>query len=247
MGERRLTGKAALVTGAASGIGRATALRLAADGAQVALADRNLAGAQEAAAEIAAAGGKAHAFQFDAADGASCRALVDASVRALGRLDILANIAGVMQRGLFAEMSVETWDATLAVNITALFHVTQQALPHLTETRGCIVNMASVSAIRGVPLSSAYSASKHAVVGLTKSLAGEFQDRHVRVNAIAPGPIDTPLIRPIKPPPGSPLASIAWGEPDDIAAAVAYLASDEAKFINGTIFSIDGGQTAVGR
>ena len=247
MAVERLTGKTALVTGAASGIGRATALRLAAEGAHVALADRNLEGAEQAAAEIQAAGGDALAFQFDAANGASCRGLVDRVAGTLGRLDILANIAGVMQRGPFAEMTEEIWATTLAVNITALFHITQQALPHLTETQGCIVNMASVSAIRGVPLSSAYSASKHAVVGLTKSLAGEFQDRHVRVNAIAPGPIDTPLIRPIKPPPGSPLASIAWGEPEDIAAAVAYLASDDARFINGTIFSIDGGQTAVGR
>jgi NAD(P)-dependent dehydrogenase (short-subunit alcohol dehydrogenase family) len=247
MAEGRLAGKAALVTGAASGIGRATALRLAADGARVALADRNMEGTQATAAEIAATGGEALIFQFDAADGASCRGLVDRAAAELGRLDILANIAGVMQRGPFAEMTAETWDATLAVNITALFHLTQQALPHLTESRGSIVNMASVSAIRGVPLSSAYSASKHAVVGLTKSLAGEFQDRHVRVNAIAPGPIDTPLIRPIKPPPGSPQASIAWGEPEDIAAAVAYLVSDDAKFINGTVFSIDGGQTAVGR
>ena len=247
MAERRLAGKAALVTGAASGIGRATALRLAADGALVALADRNMEGMQATAAEIAATGDKALIFQFDAANGASCRGLVDRAAAELSRLDILANIAGVMQRGPFAEMTAEIWDATLAVNITALFHLTQQALPHLTETRGSIVNMASVSAIRGVPLSSAYSASKHAVVGLTKSLAGEFQDRHVRVNAIAPGPIDTPLIRPIKPPPGSPQASIAWGEPEDIAAAVAYLVSDDAKFINGTVLSIDGGQTAVGR
>jgi meso-butanediol dehydrogenase / (S,S)-butanediol dehydrogenase / diacetyl reductase len=247
MAQGRLAGKVALVTGAASGIGRATALRLAADGAHVALADRDLDGAEQAAGQIQAAGGSALAFQFDAANGASCRNLVDRVVKVLGRLDILANIAGVMQRGPFAEMTAQTWDATLAVNITALFHVTQQALPHLTETRGCVVNMASVSAIRGVPQSSAYSASKHAVVGLTKSLAGEFQDRHVRVNAIAPGPIDTPLIRPIKPPPGSPLASISWGEPEDVAGAVAYLVSDEAKFVNGTILSIDGGQTAVGR
>src|ERR1700761_2997819 len=247
MAEGRLKGKAALVTGGASGIGRATALRLAADGAHVALADRNLEGAEEVAREIAVAGGNALAFQFDAANGASCRSLVDRAVAALGRLDILANIAGVMQRGPFAEMTAETWDITLAVNITALFHVTQQALPHLTETQGCIVNMASVSAIRGVPTSSAYSASKHAGVGLTKSLAGEFQDRHVRVNAIAPGPIDTPLIRPIKPPAGTALATIAWGEPEDVAGAVAYLVSDEARFVNGTILSIDGGQTAVGR
>jgi meso-butanediol dehydrogenase/(S,S)-butanediol dehydrogenase/diacetyl reductase len=247
MAQGRLSGKTALVTGAASGIGRATALRLAADGAHVALADRNLEGAEEAATEIQQAGGDALAFQFDAASGASCRGLVDRAVAMLGRLDILTNIAGVMQRGLFAEMTAETWDTVLAVNITAIFHITQQALPHLTETRGCVVNMASVSAIRGVPQSAAYSASKHAVVGLTKSLAGEFQDRHVRVNAIAPGPIDTPLIRPIKPPAGSPLATIAWGEPEDVAGAVAYLVSDEAKFVNGTILSIDGGQTAVGR
>jgi meso-butanediol dehydrogenase/(S,S)-butanediol dehydrogenase/diacetyl reductase len=247
MAQGRLSGKTALVTGAASGIGRATALRLAAEGAHVALADRNLEGAEEAATEIQQAGGDALVFQFDAASGASCRGLVDRVVATLGRLDILANIAGVMQRGPFAEMTAETWDTVIAVNITALFHITQQALPHLTETRGCVVNMASVSAIRGVPQSSAYSASKHAVVGLTKSLAGEFQDRHVRVNAIAPGPIDTPLIRPIKPPAGSPLATIAWGEPEDVAGAVAYLVSDEAKFVNGTILSIDGGQTAVGR
>jgi meso-butanediol dehydrogenase / (S,S)-butanediol dehydrogenase / diacetyl reductase len=247
MAQGRLSGKTALVTGAASGIGRATAVRLAADGAHVALADRNLEGAEQAAAEIQQAGGDALAFQFDAASGASCRGLVDRVVATLGRLDILANIAGVMQRGPFAELTPEMWDTVLAVNITAVFHITQQALPHLTETRGCVVNMASVSAIRGVPQSSAYSASKHAVVGLTKSLAGEFQDRHVRVNAIAPGPIDTPLIRPIKPPAGSPLATIAWGEPEDVAGAVAYLVSDEAKFVNGTILSIDGGQTAVGR
>ncbi len=247
MPDGRLKGKAVLVTGAASGIGRATALRLAAEGADVALADRDLAGARAAAEEIEAAGGKAWVFAFDAADGASCRALVDQAVAALGRLDVLANIAGILQRGAFAEMPAETWDGVLAVNLTALFHLIQQALPHLTAARGNIVNMASVSAIRGVPLSSAYSASKHAVVGLTKSLAGEFQDRHVRVNAIAPGPIDTPLIRPIKPPPGSAQASIAWGQPEDIAAAVAYLASDEAGFVNGAVVSSDGGQTAVGR
>src|ERR1700743_471753 len=116
MAAERLTGKTALVTGAASGIGRATALRLAAEGVHVALADRNLKGAEQAVADIQAAGGDAHAFQFDAANGASCRDLVDRAVKTLGRLDILANIAGVMQRGPFAEMTEDIWATTLAVN-----------------------------------------------------------------------------------------------------------------------------------
>lgn len=247
MPEGRLTGKAILVTGAASGIGRAAALRLAQEGASVALADRNLLSANEVAAEIGAMGGTAAALEFDAADAASCRRMVDQAVAALGRLDVVANIAGVLQRGPFAEIPAETWDATIAVNLTAMFHIIQQALPHLTATRGNIVNMASSAASRGVPLSAAYSASKHAVVGLTKSLAAEFKDRHVRVNAISPGPIATPLIMAIKPPPGHPQADIDWGQPEDIAAAIVYLASDEARFVNGTILSVDGGQTAAGR
>lgn len=247
MADGRLKGKAILVTGAASGIGRATALRLGAEGAELALADRDLNGAEATAQEIVALGGKAAAIQFEAADGASCRRMVDQAVATLGRLNVVANIAGVLQRGQFAEITPETWDTTIAVNITSMFHIIQQALPHLTATRGNIVNMASSAAMRGVPLSSAYSASKHAVVGLTKSLAGEFKDRHVRVNAISPGPIATPLIMAIKPAPGTPGANIAWGETEDVAAAVVYLASDEAKFVNGAILTVDGSQTAVGQ
>jgi NAD(P)-dependent dehydrogenase (short-subunit alcohol dehydrogenase family) len=247
MSHSRLDGKAILVTGAASGIGKATALRLAREGAALALADRNLEGASEVAAEIVAMGGAATAWQFEAADPTSCRRMVDDAVDALGRLNVLANIAGMLQRGPFAEIPVETWDTVIAVNLSALFHITQQAMPHLVATRGNVVNMASSAAMRGVALSVAYSASKHAVIGLTKSLAAEYKDRHVRVNAISPGPIATPLIMAIKPPPGSPQANIAWGEPEDVAAAVAYLASDDARFVNGAILSVDGGQTASGQ
>jgi meso-butanediol dehydrogenase/(S,S)-butanediol dehydrogenase/diacetyl reductase len=244
MGNGRLTGKAILVTGAASGIGRATALRLAQEGGELVVADRNLEGAQATAAEIIAAGGKAVAMQFEASDAASCRQLVDRAAAELGRLDVVANIAGILQRSPFAEISAETWDSVIAINLTALFHIIQQSLPHLTATRGNIVNMASSAGIRGVALSAAYSAAKHGVVGLTKSLSAAFKDRHIRVNAIAPGPIDTPLIQPIRPAPGMPGSEIAWGEPADVAAAVAYLASDDAKFVNGAILYVDGGSTA---
>jgi NAD(P)-dependent dehydrogenase (short-subunit alcohol dehydrogenase family) len=237
----RLEGKAVLVTGAASGIGRASAIMMAAEGARVVLADINQAGIEAAAAEI---GPAATAIPYDAADGASCRALVDRAVGALGKLDILANIAGVMQRGPFEEIAEAEWERVFAINLTSYFHVTQQALPHLIETRGAIVNMASSSAVRGVALSAAYSASKHGVVGLTKSLAAALKDRQVRVNAIAPGPIDTPLIAAIKPPPGTPMAAIRWGRPEDVAAAVVYLASDEATFVSGAVLSIDGALTA---
>ncbi len=244
MGNGRLTGKAILVTGAASGIGRATALRLAQEGGALVVADRNLEGAEDTANEIVATGGKAVAMQFEASDPASCRQLVDRAAAELGRLDIVANIAGILQRSPFVEISTETWDSVIAINLTALFHIIQQALPHLTATRGNIVNMASSAGIRGVAMSAAYSAAKHGVVGLTKSLSAAFKDRHIRVNAIAPGPIDTPLIRPIRPAPGMPGSEIAWGEPADVAAAVAYLASDDAKFVNGSILYIDGGSTA---
>jgi NAD(P)-dependent dehydrogenase (short-subunit alcohol dehydrogenase family) len=244
MANGRLTGKAILVTGAASGIGQATALRLAREGGELVVADRNLAGAQATAAEIIAAGGKAIAMQFEASDGASCRQLVDRAAAELGRLDVVANIAGILQRSPFGEISTETWDSVIAINLTALFHIIQQSLPHLTATRGNIVNMASSAGIRGVAMSAAYSAAKHGVVGLTKSLSAAFKDRHIRVNAIAPGPIDTPLIRPIRPAPGMPGSEIAWGEPADVAAAVAYLASDDAKFVNGAILYVDGGSTA---
>ena len=244
MAEGRLNGKAALVTGAASGIGRATALRLAAEGADLALGDLNGEGVEDTAREIRAMGRQAVAFAFDAADTAACRRLVDEAARALGRLDIVANIAGILQRGPFADIPAETWDRVIAINLNALFHIIQQALPHLTETRGNIVNMASSAGIRGVALSAAYSAAKHGVVGLTKSLSAAFKDRGIRVNAIAPGPIDTPLIRHIRPAPGMPGSEIAWGEPADVAAAVAYLASDDAKFVNGAVLYVDGGSTA---
>jgi meso-butanediol dehydrogenase/(S,S)-butanediol dehydrogenase/diacetyl reductase len=241
---KALAGKAVLVTGAASGIGRATALRMGEEGAALVLGDLDLPGADTVAADIRAAGGQVTALAFDAADPASCRDLVDRAAENLGRLDVLANIAGVLARGPFEDCAPADWDRVIAINLTSYFHTCQRALPHLLATSGNIVNMASSAALRGVAMAVAYSASKHGVVGLTKSLAAEFKDRGVRVNAICPGPIDTPMIQAHKPPPGS---GVAFGEPEDIAAAVVYLAGDEARFVNGAILSVDGGQMASGR
>jgi len=246
MSEGRLRGKAVLVTGAASGIGEATAFRLGQEGATLVLADLDLDGARAVAAEISAIGGPATAVAFDAIDPQSCRRLVDEAVRILGRLDVVANIAGVLRRGRFEDCTGDDWDRVIAVNLSCHFHIIQQALPHLIATQGNVVNMSSTAALRGVAYSAAYSASKHGVIGLTKSLAAEFADRHVRVNAICPGPIPTPMLAAVKPIPDAPAGSgrVALGDPADIAAAVVYLASDEAKFVTGTVLAVDGGLTA---
>jgi NAD(P)-dependent dehydrogenase (short-subunit alcohol dehydrogenase family) len=246
MPEPRLAGKTGVVTGAARGIGRAIALRLAADGATLALGDIDLEGAQGAVRDIAAAGGRSFALAFDAADPASCRRLVDQAAARLGRLDILVNVAGVLQRGRFEDCAAADWDRVIAVNLSSQFHLIQQALPHLIAASGNIVNISSSAAMRGVPFSAAYSASKHGVVGLTKSLAAEFADRQVRVNAVCPGPIPTAMLAGLKPIAGvAPSAGrVALGEPEDVAAAVAYLAGDEAKFVTGAVLAVDGGLTA---
>ena len=244
----RFKDKKALVTGAASGIGRATAILLAREGATVTIGDINAAGLAETASVMAT---HPRVQPYDAADFASCRALVEAAAEE--GLDILCNIAGLLKWGPSEAFDIEQFDRTLRVNTTSVFAICQAALPHLIESKGNIVNTASSSALVGTPYTVAYSASKHAVAGLTKGLAIEFAARGVRINAVCPGQVKTPMTA--APPP---FADLDWAlvmrnapkladgicEPEDIAEAIAWLASDAARKVTGTLLSVDGGQVA---
>jgi meso-butanediol dehydrogenase/(S,S)-butanediol dehydrogenase/diacetyl reductase len=240
------------VTGAASGIGRATALRLAAEGAQVFAADRDEAKLRDTVAAIRAAGGTADAHPLDVADPAACRAAVAACVARHAGLDVLANVAGVMYWGHLTDVSEADWARTLGVNLSGVFFLCQAAIPALLERRGVIVNVASAAAIKGQAYTAPYCVSKAGVVSLTKCLAVEYAKRGLRAVAICPGGVNTPLNADLKLPEGADKAlfqrllplSFPIAEPEEIAAAVAYLASAEARFVNGAVLSIDGGQTA---
>lgn len=247
----RFADKVALVTGAASGIGRATALRLACEGARVFATDINDAALAETVAAIEAGGGEAVAHRLDVADPAACRDAVAAAVARFGQLDVLCNVAGILQWGHVTDFSEADWNRIVAINLSSVFFLSQAAIPHLLATRGVIVNMASAAAVRGQAYTSSYCATKAAVVALTKSMAVEYAKRGLRVVALAPGGVKTPLattetfqedfdltlIQKLMP-----LTEMA--EPEEIAAAVAYLASAEARYVNGAILSIDGAQTA---
>jgi len=249
---KRFASKAALVTGAAAGIGKATATRLAAEGADLYLADINREGVKALAAELAKAHGvKAFAGSFDAADAESCKQLVAAAAEALGQLDLVCNIAGIQKWDHFAQISDDTWNRLVAINLNSVFFISREAMPLLEQTRGNIINVASVAGLTGIAYNAAYCASKAGVIGLTRSVAVEYASRGVRCNAIAPGgvkagqaanpipeDVDFGLITPLSPKTGD------MCEPEEIAAAVAYLGSEEARFVTGSVFTIDGGQLA---
>jgi meso-butanediol dehydrogenase/(S,S)-butanediol dehydrogenase/diacetyl reductase len=247
----RFATKTALVTGAASGIGRATAVRLASEGAAIFACDVEKRGLDETVGTIAADAGTAVAHPLDVSDSAACRAAVAACVERFGKLDVLCNVAGVMLWSHFAEIAEDDWRRVLDVNLSGVFFLSQAAIPHLLETRGVIVNMASAAAMVGQAYTVPYGVTKAGVVSLTKSLAVEYAKRGLRVVALAPGGVKTALTAATKFPEGfdpklvaklMPLMPLA--DPEEIAAAVAYLASDEARYVNGAVLAIDGAQTA---
>ncbi len=245
---KRFEGKVAIVTGAASGMGKAAAIRLASEGAKVVLGDINEEGNQATAAEIDAAGGIATAVTFNAMEEASCKALVATAVDTYGQLDVLANVAGIAGFYRLDELTNDVFDRFMAINMTSVFTLCREAMPHLKKTKGNIVNFASLNSKTMTAYQTAYCASKAAVLAITKCIAQEFEADGVRANAICPGGIETPLVQSIRFPEDINRRLLANLQPlgrkgtaEEVAALVAFLASDEASYISGEDIFIDGG------
>jgi NAD(P)-dependent dehydrogenase (short-subunit alcohol dehydrogenase family) len=248
----RYANKTVLVTGGATGIGRATALAFALEGAAVVIGDVNPV-AQSAVDEICSAGGRAVFQRTDVTDEAQCAALVDTCVERYGRLDAAFNNAGVLAKMVpLHEATLEDYERTLAVNARGVFLCMKAQIRHfLAAGGGAIVNTASVGAVIANPNMAAYVASKHAVAGLTKTAALEYARQGIRVNAICPGFVDTAMTRPWLDDPeflkaflaASPIGRPA--RPEEICGMVLHLCSAEASFTNGSIILMDGGQTSI--
>lgn len=243
----RYAGRVALVTGAGSGVGLATALRLASDGALVACADVRPQGTAE---RLGSAGLD---LEVDVTDEAAVRAAVAEVAGWAGRLDLVVNAAGVASFGHTADVDLAEWQRLLNVNLTGPFLVIREALPHLVESRGAVVNVASLAGVRGWRYGAAYSASKGGLVALTRSLAVEYAKAGVRFACVCPGSIDTPMRQAIRPVPDADPDLLAHGralvdppvaDPEEIAAAIAFLGSREARFATGAVLRMDGGAGA---
>ncbi len=247
----RFDGKVALVTGGAAGMGRATSLRLTSEGCRVFAIDINSSGLEQTAAIVKEAGGTIETRACDVSRRSECFEAVEACVGTFGQLDILANVAGVLRLVHSLEMSEEDWNLVLGVNLSGPFFLCQAALPHLFETGGNIVNVASNAGFMGQSYAAAYCSSKAGVINLTRALAVEFFKKNIRVNAVAPGGTDTEMTRGVAVPKDADFKLMLRATvprppspPEDIAAAIAYLASDDAKSVHGAILSVDNGMMA---
>jgi len=248
----RLQGKVSIITGAGGGMGRVAALRFAREGSSVVVADNNEAAALETVAQIRAAGGQAEAIRVDVSVEADARAMVELAVEKFGRLDVLYNNAGIMPEADHSviDTPVDAWDAVMAINVRGVYLACKYAIPRMIENgSGSVINVSSFVALLGCSVpQDAYTASKGAVLALTRSLAVQFAPKGVRSNAILPGPVETPLlmdwlvkdeqakkIRLARNPTGR------FGKPDEVVSLAVYLASDESKWTNGASLVIDGG------
>jgi NAD(P)-dependent dehydrogenase (short-subunit alcohol dehydrogenase family) len=251
----RLEGKVCIVTGGGSGIGRATCLLFAQEGARIAVADKRKEAADAVAAECAAEGAQALALAVDVAKDVDCGRMVEETVKRFGRLDVLVNNAGYGFAGTVVDTDERAWDDLMAVNVRGVFLCSKHAIPAMAANGGgAIVNTASVVAAVGIRNRAAYCASKGAVAALTRAIAIDHVAEGIRCNAVAPGTIDTPYFEEILR--KSPVAADSrkalearqllgrLGTPEEIAAGILFLASDESRFATGSILTLDGGMTA---
>jgi 2-dehydro-3-deoxy-D-gluconate 5-dehydrogenase len=246
-----LAGKTALVTGASRGLGRAIAVALAEAGADVVCASTRRAGTDETAAQVRALGRRAWQVEADLADRAAVLAMADEAERQAGAIDILVNNGGTIRRAPAAEHSLEDWDAVLRTNLDAVFVLSQRLGRGMIERgAGKIVNVASLLSFSGGITVPGYTASKHAVAGLTRALANEWARHGVQVNAVAPGYFATDNTERLRDDPARSAEISAripagrWGEPEDLAGAVVFLASPAADYVNGHVLVVDGGWMA---
>jgi len=242
----QLTGKVALVTGAAQGIGKAVALLLARNGADIVVSDINLEKAEETAKEIQAVGRKAIATKVDVASLGDVERMVQAVIEHFGHIDILINNAGITRDKLILRMAEEDWDAVLNINLKGTFNCTKVVVRHMSKQRsGKIVSIASVVGEMGNAGQANYSASKAGVIGFTKTIAREFAQRGINVNAIAPGYIETPMTEALPEKAKEELRRLIpmerLGRPEDVAEAVLFLVSEASGYITGQVLNVNGG------
>lgn len=252
----RLAQKVALITGAGSGIGQATARRFAAEGAAVAVADLDREAAEKTVDEIIRAGGQATPLAGDVSQAEDAEGIVEGAARAFGRIDVLFNNAGISCVGTLHETPIETWDRVMAVHLRGTFLVSKFTLPHmLAHGRGVIINMSSAIAQIGLAQRAAYAAAKTGILGLTRAMAVDYTPHGIRVLCLCPGTIHTPFVdKYLKENYSDPEAALAaikkrqltgeLGAPEDVAHAALFAASDEARFLIGTPLIIDGGFSA---
>jgi NAD(P)-dependent dehydrogenase (short-subunit alcohol dehydrogenase family) len=248
--------RVAIVTGAASGIGFATSMRLARDGWKLAMVDVDDARLREKAAALCDDGAEAKAYPFDLMRAERFSEVSDAVMSDFGSHALLANIAGIGVAATLLETKPEDWDRTIAVNLTAMFHTCRAVLPAMLDAgHGLIVNVSSIAGVVGLKNRLAYCASKHGVIGLTRAIAADYAHLGIRCNAICPGTVNSEWIAKILADAPDPEATRKqmeqrqldgrMGTPDEVAAGIAFMVSDDGRFINGAAFMMDGGVTAV--